>query len=42
VEFDQKLGLLPGVQVRVAPDDTGWDDPTLGALVALSPEEVVI
>lgn len=42
VEFDRKLGLLPGVQVSVAPDDTGRDDPTLGTLVALSPEEVVI
>ena len=41
LEFDRKL-LLPSVQVRVAPDDTGRDDPTLGTLVALSPEEVVI
>ena len=42
VEFDRKLGLLPGVQVSVAPDDTGRDGPTLGTLVAQSPEEVVI
>lgn len=42
VEFDRKSGLLPGVQVSVAPDDTGRDDPTLGTLITLSPEEVVI
>ena len=42
VKFDRKLGPLPGVQVSVAPDDTGRDDSTLGTLVALSPEEVVI
>ena len=41
VEFDRKLGL-PGVRVTVAPDDTGRDDSTLGTLVALSPEEVII
>ena len=42
VEFDRKLGLLPGVQVTVAPDDTGRGDSTLGTLVALSLEEVII
>ena len=30
------------MQVSAAPDDTGRDDPTLGTLVALSLEEVVI
>ncbi|OCL06800.1 hypothetical protein AOQ84DRAFT_342781 [Glonium stellatum] len=42
VESDRNLGLVPGAQVSVAPDDTGRDDPTFGTLVALSPEEVVI
>ena len=42
VKFDRKLGPPPGVQASVAPDDTGRDDPTLGTLVALSPEEVII
>ncbi|KAF2765645.1 hypothetical protein EJ03DRAFT_205175 [Teratosphaeria nubilosa] len=37
-----KIGLREGVTVSVAPDDTGRDDPTIGTLVALSPEEIVI
>ncbi|SMQ49698.1 unnamed protein product [Zymoseptoria tritici ST99CH_3D7] len=41
-ELDAKCGLVEGALVSVAPDDTGRDDPTIGTLVALSPEEVVI
>ena len=41
-ELSQKTGLVPGAEVTIAPDDTGRDDPTIGTLVALSPEEVVI
>lgn len=41
-ELDRKCGLLEGVLVSVAPDDTGRDDPTTGTLVALSPEEIVL
>ncbi|KAF2207315.1 hypothetical protein CERZMDRAFT_88679 [Cercospora zeae-maydis SCOH1-5] len=37
-----RTGLKEGALVSVAPDDTGRDDPTVGTLVALSPEEVVI
>ena len=40
--LDQKTGLVEGALVSVAPDDTGRDDPTVGTLVAVSPEEVVI
>ena len=42
VELDRKCGLLEGATVSVAPDDTGRDNPTIGTLVTLSPEEVVI
>ena len=41
-ELDEQCGLIKGTLVSVAPDDTGKDDPTIGRLVALSPEEVVI
>ncbi|KAK5114149.1 hypothetical protein LTR62_002719 [Meristemomyces frigidus] len=41
-ELDRKCGLEEGALVSVAPDDTGRDDPSVGTLVALSPEEVVI
>lgn len=41
-ELDSKCGLAEGSMVSIAPDDTGRDDPTVGTLVALSPEEVVI
>ncbi|EME46511.1 hypothetical protein DOTSEDRAFT_126826 [Dothistroma septosporum NZE10] len=41
-ELDRKNGLHRDALVSVAPDDTGKDDPTIGTLVALSPEEVVI
>jgi len=40
--LDARNGLVPGVLVSVAPDDTGRNDPTSGTLLALSPEEVVI
>lgn len=41
-ELDRKCGLTEGATVSVAPDDTGRADPTVGTLVALSPEEIVI
>ena len=41
-ELEDRNGLVIGSRVRVAPDDTGRDDPTFGTLVASSPEEVVI
>jgi glutathione S-transferase len=34
--------LVPGVSVSVAPDDTGRDNPTVGTLVKIGVEEVVI
>jgi glutathione S-transferase len=40
--LDARNGLVPGVQVSVSPDDTGRESPTVGTLVALTPEEVVI
>lgn len=42
VELDQKTGLVEGAMVSVAPDDTGRSDPTVGTLITMSPEEVVI
>lgn len=44
VELDARSGLVvgPRMKVSIAPDDTGRDDPTIGTLVGLSPEEVVI
>jgi glutathione S-transferase len=44
VELDAKTGLVvgQGLRVSIAPDDTGRDDPTIGTLVGLSPEETVI
>jgi glutathione S-transferase len=41
-ELDAKCGLSEGATVSVAPDDTGRDDPTIGTLLAMSPEEMVI
>jgi hypothetical protein len=41
-ELDVQRGLVPGVAVSIAPDDTGRDDPTLGTLVKIGVEEVVI
>lgn len=40
--LDAQRGLLPGALVSVAPDDTGRDDPTVGVLVKLGVDEVVI
>jgi len=41
-ELDKKTGLTEGALVSIAPDDTGRDDPTIGTLVIMSPEEAVI
>ncbi|KAK4569460.1 hypothetical protein LTR86_003223 [Recurvomyces mirabilis] len=41
-ELDKKCGLEEGALVSVAPDDTGRGDPSIGTLVALSPEEIVV
>lgn len=41
-EMEDKLGVKYGAKVSVAPDDTGRGDPTVGTLIAASPEEVVI
>ena len=40
--LDTQRGLTPGVVVNVAPDDTGRDNPTIGRLVTIGVEEVVI
>ncbi|KAF2726011.1 hypothetical protein K431DRAFT_259934 [Polychaeton citri CBS 116435] len=39
---EEKVGLKEGTAVAVVPDDTGRDSPTVGTLIAMSPEEVVI
>lgn len=36
------LGIKNGSKVSIAPDDTGRANPTIGTLIASSPEEVVI
>lgn len=41
-DLEAKNRLQEGSLVSVVPDDTGRDDPTIGTLVAMSPEEVVI
>ncbi|KEF56993.1 uncharacterized protein A1O9_07183 [Exophiala aquamarina CBS 119918] len=41
-DLDARNGLSLGVQVSIAPDDTGRGSPTVGTLVALTAEEVVI
>ena len=41
-ELDKTIGLDIGTEVSIAPDDTGRGDPTVGRLVALSTEEVVV
>lgn len=41
-EVDAKCGLTEGSLIAVAPDDTGKASPTIGTLVASSPEEFVI
>ncbi|KIW40293.1 uncharacterized protein PV06_07504 [Exophiala oligosperma] len=40
--LDARNGLVKGVEVSVAPDDTGRESPTVGTLAALTPEEIVI
>lgn len=40
--LDAQRGLEPGVVVSVVPDDTGRGDPTIGKLVKIGVEEVVI
>lgn len=40
--LDVQRGLVPGVSVSIAPDDTGRDNPTVGTLVSLGVEEVII
>ena len=41
-KLDGQRGLVPGVAVSIFPDDTGRDNPTLGKLVKIGVEEVVI
>jgi glutathione S-transferase len=41
-QTDLQRDLVPGVGVSVAPDDTGRGNPTLGTLVKIGVEEVVI
>ncbi|KAF2183078.1 hypothetical protein K469DRAFT_583792 [Zopfia rhizophila CBS 207.26] len=40
--LDEERGLKKGVTISVAPDDTGKDDPTIGKLIAIGVEEVVL
>jgi hypothetical protein len=40
--LDTQRGLVPGALVSITPDDTGRDNPTLGTLVKIGVEEVVI
>ncbi|KAF3040685.1 hypothetical protein E8E12_004826 [Didymella heteroderae] len=40
--LDAQRGLNPGVMVSVVPDDTGKSDPTVGKLITIGVEEVVI
>lgn len=41
-EMDERIGLAAGVDIAIAPDDTGMNDPTFGRILALGPEELVI
>lgn len=41
-DLDRRRGLVPGVMASVVPDDTGRGDPTVGKLVNIGVEEVVI
>lgn len=41
-DLESRLGFKFGAKVSVAPDDTGRGDPTVGTLIAMSPEEAVI
>ena len=40
--LDLQRGLRPGALVSIAPDDTGRDNPTIGTLVSIGVEEVVV
>ncbi|KAF2088674.1 hypothetical protein K490DRAFT_39211 [Saccharata proteae CBS 121410] len=40
--LDTQNRLVQGAQVSVAPDDTGRANPTLGVLLVVTPEEIVI
>jgi hypothetical protein len=40
--LDTQRGLVPSALVSITPDDTGRDNPTLGTLVKIGVEEVVI
>jgi glutathione S-transferase len=40
--LDRQRGLVPGIVASVTPDDTGRGDPTVGVLVKIGIEEVVI
>ncbi|KAJ4304876.1 hypothetical protein N0V90_000404 [Kalmusia sp. IMI 367209] len=40
--LDKQRGLVPWAVVSVAPDDTGRDNPTVGRLVKIGVEEVII
>ncbi|CAA9958892.1 Glutathione s-transferase protein [Pyrenophora teres f. maculata] len=40
--LDFQKGLVPGVSVKIAPDDIGRDNPTIGTMVKMGVEEVVI
>ncbi|RMZ66448.1 glutathione S-transferase [Pyrenophora seminiperda CCB06] len=40
--LDAQANLVPEVCVKIAPDDTGRDNPTIGRLVKIGVEEVVI
>ncbi len=42
LELYKRIGLSVGAEVSIAPDDTGRDSPTVGTLLAMTPEEVVI
>ena len=41
-ELDARVGIAVGKRVRIAPDDTGMNDPVFGRLVGGSSEEVVV
>ena len=41
-ELDERNGLKEGATVSIAPDDTGRWDPSIGKLIGISPQEVVI
>lgn len=41
-ELDQRNGLSRGSRISIAPVDTGMHDPSIGSVLATSPEEIVI